>query len=67
MSEKEFIEYDINRIKNYRIPITADSFKGLWALSALFSRKKPERMERSSKQKQVKIKVEEKKLETIEI
>ena len=55
---------------NYKIPITANSFKGLWVLSALFSRKKPKRMEKSSissEQRQIEIKVEAKKLETIEV
>ncbi|MHA1192379.1 MAG: hypothetical protein ACTSP9_08795 [Promethearchaeota archaeon] len=70
MSEKEFIEDDIDWIMNYKIPITANSFKGLWVLSALFSRKKPKRMEKSSissEQRQIEIKVEAKKLETIEV
>ena len=70
MSEKEFIEDDIDRIMDHRIPITTNSFKGLWALSALFSRKKPERMEKLKKKVDESEKLmvpPEKTLETISI
>ena len=47
MSEGDFVEDNIDSKLYHSIPITSKSFRSLWALSTLFSKKKPKRMEKS--------------------
>ena len=72
MSEKEYIEDNIDRILYYRTPTTGNSFEGLWVLSALFTKWRKDRKAKKQEQREVEESEElifkpEKKLETISI
>ncbi len=72
MSEKEFIEDDIDRILYYKFPTTTNAFEGLWVLSALFTKWRKDRKARKQELREVEeseqvIVPSEKKLETVSI
>jgi len=72
MSEEEFIEDNIDGIMYNSIPITANSFKGLWLLNTLFTRQHKERKTKKQEQGEVEkseqlVMPPEKKLEIITI
>ena len=72
MSEKEYIEDNIDRILYYRTPTIGNSFEGLWVLSALFTKWLKNRKVKKQEQSEVKVSEQlivppEKKLQTISI
>jgi len=76
MSEKDYIEDNIDRILYYRTPTTSNSFEGLWVLSALFTKwRKNHKAKKQGQEKAPKEALEteqpieslERKLETITI